>query len=144
MFLTDAWKSDTPFNPESRLLRRFLLGNATFSTFTGTLCLVDAAPLTQAFGIPDPTLLPGLGVQLLLFAAAIVWIATRQDISTRLAWVIIALDIGWVAGSIALLPFVSNMLTSAGITTMVFIALGVAAFAIGQIAGVRRLTAQTA
>lgn len=144
MFLTDAWKSDTPFNPESRLLRRFLLGNATFSTLTGTLCLVDAAPLTHAFGIPDPTLLPGLGVQLLLFAAAIVWIATRQDISTRLAWVIIALDIGWVAGSIALLPFVSDMLTSAGITTMVFIALGVATFAIGQIAGVRRLSTQTA
>ena len=143
MFLTDAWKSDTPFNPESRLLRRFLLGNATFSTLTGTLCLVDAAPLTHAFGIPDPTLLPGLGIQLLLFAAAIVWIATRQDISTRLAWVIIALDIGWVAGSIALLPFVSDMLTSAGITTMVLIALGVATFAIGQIAGVRRLSTQT-
>ncbi len=144
MFLTDAWKSDTPFNPESRLLRRFLLGNATFSTLTGTLCLIDAAPLTQAFGIPDPTLLPGLGVQLLLFAAAIIWIATRQEISTRLAWVIIALDIGWVAGSIALLPFVSGMLTSAGITAMVLVAFGVATFASGQIAGVKRLSQQTA
>jgi len=143
MFLTDAWKSDAPFNPESRLLRRFLLGNATFSTLTGTLCLVDAAPLTQAFGIPDPTLLPGLGVQLLLFAAAIVWIATRQNISTRLAWVIIALDIGWVAGSFALLPFVADMLTSAGVTAMVLVALGVATFASGQIAGVKRLNLQT-
>eukprot|EP00439_Symbiodinium_sp_Y106_P087759 s1_g295.t1 len=142
MFLIDAWKSEGPFDPESRLLRRFLLGNATFSTLTGTLCLVDAAPLTQAFGIPDPTLLPGLGVQLLMFAAAIVWIATRQNISTRLAWIIIALDIGWVVGSIALLPFVSGMLTSAGITAMVLIAIGVAAFASGQVAGVRRLTAQ--
>lgn len=144
MFLTDAWKSEAAFNPESRLLRRFLLGNATFSTLTGTLCLVDATPLSQAFGIPDPTLLPGLGVQLLIFAAAIVWIATRQTISTRLAWIIIALDIGWVVGSIALLPFVSGMLTSAGITALVLIAVGVAAFASGQIAGVRRLTAQTA
>ncbi|MCE7999284.1 MAG: hypothetical protein HEP70_10525 [Rhodobiaceae bacterium] len=144
MFLTDAWKSDTPFNPESRLLRRFLLGNATFSTLTGTLCLVDAAPLTQAFGIPDPTLLPGLGVQLLLFATAIVWIATRPDISTRLAWIIIALDIGWVVGSIALLPFVSGMLTATGITALVLVAIGVATFACGQIAGIRRLTAQTA
>ena len=98
MFLIDAWKSEGPFDPESRLLRRFLLGNATFSTLTGTLCLVDAAPLTHAFGIPDPTLLPGLGVQLLMFAAAIVWIATRQNISARLAWVIIALDIGWGRG----------------------------------------------
>ncbi|WOF75351.1 hypothetical protein QMT40_003022 [Parvibaculaceae bacterium PLY_AMNH_Bact1] len=144
MFLTDAWKSDTPFNPESRLLRRFLLGNAAFSTLTGTICLVDAAPLTQAFGIPDPTLLPGLGVQLLLFAAAIIWIATRQEISTRLAWGIIALDIGWVAGSIALLPFVTGMLTSAGITAMVLVAFGVATFASGQIAGVKRLSQQTA
>ena len=139
MFLTDAWKSDAAFNPESRLLRRFLLGNATFSTLTGTLSLVDAAPLSQAFGIPDPTFLPVLGIQLLAFAAAIVWIATRQEISTKLAWVIIALDIGWVLGSIALLPFVSGMLTAAGITTMVLIALGVATFAGGQIAGVRRL-----
>ncbi len=143
MFLTDAWKSDTPFNPESRLLRRFLLGNATFSTLTGTLCLIDATPLTQTFGIPDPMLLPTLGVQLLLFAAAIVWIATRQDISTRLAWVIIALDIGWVAGSFALLPFVSGMLTALGITTMILVALGVATFATGQIAGVIRLKAQS-
>ncbi len=144
MFLIDAWKSEGLFDPESRLLRRFLLGNATFSTLTGTLCLVDAVPLTQEFGIPDPTFLPGLGVQLLIFAAAIVWIATRQNISTRLAWVIIALDIGWVAGSIALLPFVSGMLTSAGIAAMVLIAIGVATFACGQIAGVRRLAAQAA
>lgn len=144
MFLTDAWKSDATFNPESRLLRRFLLGNATFSTLTGTLALVDAAPLTQAFGIPDPMFLPVLGVQLLMFAAAIVWIATRQEVSTRLAWIIIALDIGWVVGSIALLPFVSGMLTATGIATMVFIACGVATFASGQIAGVRRLNAQGA
>lgn len=143
MFLTDTWKSDTPFDPESRLLRRFLLGNAAFSTLTGTLCLVDATPLTQAFGIPDPMLLPTLGVQLLIFAAAIVWIATRQNISTRLAWLIIALDILWVGGSIALLPFISGILTSAGVTTMVLIALGVATFASGQIAGVRRLNTQT-
>jgi len=141
MFLTDAWKSETAFNPESRLLRRFLLGNATFSTLTGALSLVDAAPLTHAFGIPDPTFLPVLGVQLLMFAAAIVWVATRQEISTRLAWVIIALDIGWVLGSITLLPFVSGILTSAGITVMGLIAVGVATFAGGQIAGVRRLSA---
>ena len=140
MFLTDAWNSDAPFNPESRLLRRFLLGNATFSTLTGTICLVDAATLTQAFGIPDPTLLPSLGLQLLLFATAIIWIATRQNISTRLSWVIIALDIGWVASSLALLPFVADMLTSAGITAIILVALGVASFAGGQIAGVRRLS----
>ncbi len=144
MFLTDAWKSEAAFNPQSRLLRRFLLGNATFSTLTGALCLVDAGPLTQAFGIPDPTLLPGLGVQLLIFASAIIWVATRPTVSTRLAWVIIALDIGWVAGSIALLPFVSGMLTSAGISAIVLIAIGVAIFASGQIAGVRRLAAQAA
>jgi len=139
MFLTDAWKSDTAFNPESRLLRRFLIGNATFSTLTGTLSLVDAAPLAQAFGIPDPTFLPVLGIQLLAFAAAIIWVATRQKISTKLAWVIIALDIGWVLGSTVLLPFVSGMLTAAGVTAMVLIAFGVATFASGQIVGVRRL-----
>ena len=135
MSIKSAWMAPA----RSQLLRRVLLGNAAFSTTTGVICLLDGAALTQIFNIPDPLLLPGLGVQLLVFASVIVWIATRQKVSVALAWTIIALDFGWVAGSAALLPFVSDILTTAGTTAMIVIAAGVGAFAAGQIAGVRQL-----
>ncbi|PCJ69660.1 MAG: hypothetical protein COA62_09085 [Rhodobiaceae bacterium] len=135
MNIKSAWTTPA----RSQLLRRVLLGNAAFSTTTGAICLLDGAALTQMFNMPDPLLLPGLGIQLLLFAAFIVWIATRQNVSLALAWTIIALDFGWVAGSAALLPFVSDILTTSGITAMIVIAAGVSAFAVGQIAGVRQL-----
>lgn len=139
MKLKAAWMATPPFTRESRLLRRVLLGNSTFSSITGVIALADGAALTQILGIPDAILLPGLGIQLLLFAAFIIWVATRQKMPVALAWTIIALDFAWVAGSAALLPFVIGMLSTAGITVMILIAMGVAAFAAGQMAGVKRL-----
>jgi len=139
MNIKSAWMAPPSLDDKSRLLRRVLLGNAAFSTTTGVICLLDGATLTQIFNIPDPLLLPGLGVQLLVFAAFIVWVATRQKMSLTLAWTIIALDFGWVVGSAALLPFVTDILTTTGTTAMILIAAGVGAFAAGQVAGVRRL-----
>jgi hypothetical protein len=139
MNIVQAWNGEMPIDSNSRLLRRVLLGNATFSTLTGLLCLVDGAPLTRAFALPDSFLLPSLGAQLLLFATAIIWVATRQKISAPLSWTIVSLDIGWVIGSFALLPIISGTLSTAGIATLICVALGVAGFAAGQIAGLKRL-----
>jgi len=139
MNIKAAWNADAPYDNESQLLRRVLFGNAAFSTLTGLLCLFDATALTRAFAIPDPLLLPGLGVQLLIFATAIVWVATRTRLPITFAWTIICLDIAWVVGSTALLPFVSNVLSASGLAALILIAFGVASFATGQIVGVRRL-----
>lgn len=139
MNIKAAWNTDAPLKNDTQLLRRVLLGNATFSTLTGLLCLFDATALTRAFAIPDPLLLPALGVQLLIFASAIVWVATRPKLPIALAWTIISLDIAWVVGSAALVPFVSNVLSASGLATLILIAFGVASFATGQIVGVRRL-----
>jgi len=139
MNIKAAWNADAPYDNESQLLRRVLFGNAAFSTLTGLFCLFDATALTRAFAIPDPLLLPGLGVQLLFFATAIIWVATRPRLPIAIAWTIISLDIAWVVGSAVLLPFVSNVLSSSGIAALILIAFGVASFATGQIVGVRRL-----
>jgi len=139
MNIIAAWNTDAPYNDDSQLLRRVLLGNAIFSTATGLLCVFDATALTRTFAIPDALLLPGLGVQLLIFASAIIWVATRPKLPIALAWTIIGLDIAWVIGSAALLPFISNVLSASGIVALILIAFGVASFATGQIVGVRRL-----
>ena len=139
MSLKEVWNAEPPYEGNSRLLRRVLLGNAAFSTLTGFISILDAATLTRAFAIPDEWLLPSLGIQLLLFASAIVWVTTRPKLPMALVWTIIGLDIAWVVGSAALLPFVSDTLSAAGISALILIALGVSGFAGGQIAGIRRL-----
>ncbi|MEQ9520724.1 MAG: hypothetical protein RLN89_14940 [Parvibaculum sp.] len=143
MNVINAWNpaqnpAQTPA-ARSLLLRRSLLGNAMFSTLTGLVSLLAAAPLAKTLGIPDPTFLAVLGSQLLVFAGFLVWLATRTAPQPGLVWTVIVLDIVWVAGSVALLPFVADFMTDLGLVSMGLTALVVASFAVGQTLGVKRI-----
>lgn len=123
----------------SRWLRNALRANGAFSATTGTAALAFARPLAESLGITDPTLLPGLGLNLIVFAVLLFLLASRPVIRRGLALTVVGLDAAWVVGSIAVL--FAGVLTVTGNWTVAIIADVVAAFGILQYMGVRRLPA---
>jgi hypothetical protein len=120
------------------LLRKALLGNATFSGLSGLFLTLDAAPIAAFIGLENPLILTVTGIVLILYAPLLIWLANQKSIPRLLAWIVIDLDILWVIGS-AILIF-SNLvpLTVAGKWAIAFAADIVTAFAIAQYIGLRR------
>lgn len=124
-------------NSDDRLLRSSLRGNAAFSTLCGLTSLLAATALAPALGVPEPMMLTSLGVQLLVFATLLVWLASRPAIRPALALAVVAADVLWVVGTVPLL--VAGVLTPLGSWTAFAIANVVALFAALQYLGVRRM-----
>lgn len=97
----------------SLLLRRALKINGCFSTLSGIAILSAHHNLVSLLGLPERANLYGLGAALLLFAASLFWIASRDTIRLAIASVIILLDLAWVAGSVPVM--LSGWLSTPGI-----------------------------
>lgn len=123
----------------SDLLRRALRANAGFSTLSGLTLLLAAAPLGSALGIPEPALLRGIGITLLVFAAGLFRNAARSTIRRGEAALASGLDLAWVAGSGLLLAWPSFEPTRLGRGAIAAVATIVLACALLQLAGLRRL-----
>ena len=123
----------------STLLRRALLGNSIFSALSGLFFLLGAAPIATFLGLDMPMMISFLGVDLLVFAAIVYKVATASPINRTFASVIIALDVVWVIGSIALIFGNFIPLTTGGKWAIAIIADIVSLFAIAQYIGLRRM-----
>jgi hypothetical protein len=119
------------------MLRLALRGNAAFSATSGLISLLAAKPLAIWLGVPGTGLLMGLGAQLLVFATFLVWLSARTQIHPGIALGVIAADVVWVAGTIAVVA--SGTLTTPGVWVVLGIADVVAVFAIVQGLGLRRM-----
>ena len=124
-------------NGNDRLLRNALRGNAAFSTLCGLGSLVFATPLAAALGVPEPALLTSLGAQLLVFAAFLAWLASREVVRLGLALAVVAADVLWVVGTVPVVY--AGPLSSLGNGVAVAIAHVVGLFALLQYLGIRRL-----
>ena len=65
-------------NTEADLLRRALLANCVFSGFSGIILIFGSKSLSGLFGLHIPTILIGVGVLLLGYAAALLLNALRR------------------------------------------------------------------
>lgn len=119
-----------------RLLRTVLRANAAFSALCAAALLLDAAPLAAALGVPAPGALTVLGLPLMLFAAAVLALASRRPIPVRLATAVVAADALWVAGTLPVLLVVP--FTPLGVAVVIAVAAVVASFATFQALGIRR------
>ena len=126
--------------PDDKLLRLALRLNATFSAACGLLCLVAAAPLASRLGVPDSAILVGLGANLAIFAAFLVWLSTRVRIAPALVWAVIVADVLWVIGTVPLVA--GENLSPFGDGAATFVALAVATWATLQTVGLRRAQAK--
>lgn len=122
----------------STLLRRALQGDAIFGAISGVALLAASGPLSALLGIPAIALLV-VGAILVPYAAFLWYQATRPQISLRVAWAVVFLNIDWVIMSAVLL--FSNLvpLTPLGWWDVLIVAVVVAAFAEAQYFGIRRM-----
>lgn len=120
------------------LLRRALTANAIFSGICGVLCVLASSSIARWTGISQAEIF-ALGVNLEVFSALLILLATRKDYSRgwvrALVMAVIAMDVLWVVGSAALLLMPSAPFTTAGRWTVFAVALVVADVAFFQLRG---------
>jgi hypothetical protein len=120
------------------LLRKALIGNATFSGLSGSIFLLASESIATFLGVENPLILTITGIVLIFYAPFLVWLANQNPDPRFLVWLVIELDILWVIGS-AVLIF-SNLipLTVPGKWAIAILADTVAIFAIVQYVGLRK------
>lgn len=120
------------------ILRRALTANAVFSGICGVLCVLASASIAQLMGIAQAEIF-FLGVNLEVFSALLIVLATRKDFShgwiRALVMAVIAMDVLWVAGSAVLLLAPAAILTTAGRWIVFAVAVVVADVAFFQTRG---------
>jgi hypothetical protein len=121
----------------SQFLRRALLADAVFSGIAAIVLTLDAGALAPLLALPE-ALLRETGLFLVAYTALVGWLGTRQTMPKVLVVIVIAGNIAWTVGSIALLfsgAVTPNLLGEAFVAAQA-IATGV--FAELQYIGLRR------
>ena len=128
----------SPLTRPEGLLRLALRLDAAVSALNGVAYVVVAAPLGDLLGL-SAGLLRGLGVFLLLYAAAVWWVGARPAVDTSAVRAVIAANLLWTAGSIGVAVTGLGSPTTVGTVWIVLQAVAVAGFAALQAAGLRRV-----
>ena len=84
------------------LLRYTLVADAVASAASAALMIAGAAFLAPLLGLPRDLLFEA-GLSLIPFVALVLYVATRQRPAEGAVWVVIALNLIWVAASVLLL-----------------------------------------
>jgi len=92
----------TSTNNPSRLLRLALRSNAVFSALSAIVFTAASGAIASFLGFLPTQQVFLLGVQLAVFAVWLAWLYTRAAVPRWQVWLIIALDVLWVAGSFQL------------------------------------------
>ena len=129
----------TTFTDRSTFLRRSLQLDGLASGLCGALLLVAAPTIAGHFGVAGTGIPRAVGAGLLVFAAALLWNATRARVSRVEAFFTVALNAAWVVGSLILV--VDGPLTVIGNVAVAVIAAAVLGFAVLEVMGLRRLRA---
>jgi uncharacterized membrane protein len=116
-------------------LQRVLAVDACTCIATGALLAMAAEPLASMLGL-SASLLLYAGISLVPIAAFIAWVGSRSRVPTAGVWLVIAGNVGWVAGS-ALVLLMSSP-TMLGYIFVVVQAVVVSALAELEFIGLRR------
>lgn len=127
-------------NGSSLFLRKVLLLDCLISGVTGLAMLFGSRPIGSLVGAP-PAFVQYAGGSLLPFAAFVFYLSRRKVLSRGAIWTVIALNVAWVAGSIALLFSDAIAPTAFGTAFIVLQAIAVASFAEMQYVGLRKAPA---
>ena len=121
----------------SLFLRRALAADAIFSGVGAVIFTLGAGELAPLFDFPE-ALLRETGLFLIVYAAFVGWLATRQSFPRILAGIVVVGNAAWTLASIALLfsgAVTPNLLGEAAVAIQ---AIAVGAFAELQYIGLRR------
>jgi hypothetical protein len=123
-------------NP-SVFLRRAILADAVFSGVSAVLLTFGAGALAPWLNLPE-ALLRETGLFLIVYAALVGWLGTRQSMSKALVAIVIAGNAAWTIASIALLFSGAVTPSLLGEAAVAIQAIAVGAFAELQYIGLRR------
>lgn len=116
-------------------LRTTLLVNGISSGATGLLLALFPSMIAGIFGVSESIYFVETGVFLVLFAAYVLFVGTRNPIRLRSVMLITSLDISWVVASIAAVFLLSGIVSTTGIVLIIAIAAWVALMALLQFKG---------
>ena len=119
------------------LLRVVLTADAVVTAVNGLIYLALGSIIDSPLGLPA-ALLHGTGAFLLLYAAAVGFVATRPVVPRAGAWASVALNAAWVLDSAVVLALGSYSPTTAGSVWIALQAGVVAAFAVLAALALRR------
>jgi hypothetical protein len=126
--------------PTSKFLRWVLVADAATCVATGLLMMFVAPFLSQFLGLPT-ALLRYAGISLLPFAAILVYLASRENLSPTVVWTVIILNALWTVDSLLLLAAGWVTPTQLGYAFVSAQALGVAMFAGLEYVALKKSTA---
>jgi hypothetical protein len=126
----------------STFLRWVLYADAATCIASGLLMLFGSAVLEQSFGLPAE-LSRYAGASLFPFAAFLIYLAGRENLSPPPVWTVIILNAIWTVGSFLLLLTGSVASNELGNLFVAVQALGVAVFAGLEYIGLRKSEAAT-
>jgi hypothetical protein len=134
-----ATSSITQNPAQSTLLYRALQADGIVSMISGVISLLDAGPLANMMGLSSSTPIVLLGIVMLVYGIVVFAVSGRIDNLRTFGMVVIDLNVVWVIASIALLVTNALNLSNGGNWTVLIVADIVAALAIAQFVGWRRL-----
>ena len=137
MTTTRTAPAASPLTRSGGLLRLALGLDAVVTGANGAAYLLGASLLDDPLGL-SPGLLRGVGVFLLVYAAAVWFVATRRPIPDAAVEAVVGANLLWAAGSVGAAVVGIGSLTGLGAGWLVLQAAVVAGFAAAQIAGLRR------
>ena len=121
----------------SRFLRRSLQIDGVASGLCGAVLLLAAQPTSTLLGLSTSSVARVVGGLLLVYAAALLWNASRPTVSRGETLVAIALNAAWVLGSLVVV--VDGPLTLIGNVAVAAVAAAVLGFAVLEVLGLRRV-----
>jgi hypothetical protein len=127
----------------SIFLRRVLWADAAVSLAMALLLIFGASAIASLTALPE-MLLSGAGWVLMPWVALVAFTATRNPLRTRLAWLVVALNVVWVVESGFLLAMDSIKPNALGVAFVLAQASGVLALAALQATGLLALRRQAA
>ena len=125
------------FQDNEKLLRYTLIANSIFSAISGVVLILFDQFFVSFFAIEYD--FSQTGISLALFSVLVLYTGLRSQINNVLVWIIITMDILWVAGSVILLLSPVN-LSAGGSWSVIIVAIFVADFALFQYKGLKKVS----
>ena len=113
---------------DSKLLFNAFAANGLFSLSCGLAMTVFAGPVASLLGVSGPGWILGLGIVLILFGGSLLVHFRRKRVSQVEAWMISAMDLGWVLASAVLVLLAPEFLSREGLIAVVLVGVVVLAF----------------
>lgn len=135
--------SSIPFMSSPNFLRNVLRADALSCVACGVLQVVFTGQMAQLLGLPG-ALLAYTGGFLLVYAAVVAFVSTRDPLPRALVWVLVAGNLGWAIACALLLVSGRVAPSMLGTAYVVAQALTVAVLAELQFFGLRRSAPQPA